>query len=1130
METRARKDGGYSLVEIVIAAVIFGIVATASMKAFQFISKQSVRVDERAYAVQKCIQMMEELRSLLQDDSSTISILDNYDNGNTCKYTLSTLAEVNGNPSAVDPGDNPADPISGNADLKYMRKVTVNPTNEPLSRQVYVRVYRAKDGELLAETSSVLRTLPPSYVPTQIYDVFVLVLENVPGWWVALSTLAPTFDAIIQDLETRNPGLALRVHYITRLAYGRDPYYRPYINVASPTNSTVSPSVYFMPGNIDNSFTYYNADAIHAKITQDGVPTNDNEVYPYSMADQFNNAVREPDEERMFAEHYAAAQLAGGSLPEVSYRMLLDRMNGGPGTGPDGAYDYTNILLINLHGEMVPMPPLRNYSDPAKRPTGSNLMQREVRAVTHPENIRYASGSAVKLRVYSFVTDPTDTANFPDNNGAVTSTATLTVTIVNTSVLNTTIKNALDPATTPGNIRMLPGNSSTVDYVWQNAAATDATAVNPVGTSSITVVTLYGSPLRHAERTGGGGANEGLDATARLYGLEYIPCVTTMTVFMEGRRDLADNTANVPKNTARWTINIPAGILPDGRTEIDTRIGTDLTTGISTEPANLSRTYVWVGSTASVPMSEYSQFMGDPRYMPYADLKAQRKYNWFFKDVNAGAAPVLWANFVPDSGASLFAGFGDNSSALSNVDVPRFWELLRRGLLKTTGIWNSVSGWSFYYMGLGGDMGIDGNTFPTFTNGLPIMGAPWTPNNGAVANVDEISQWGGATQRDVPIIAHATNSSGTAFNWFSLPWMGELYPSNAALDASAVWVSTGNLPTGNSSAAARYMRDDYNDVNLTITGAGGTLYTGAVLSYTPRKQAGVDGAPSFYNGNASGSGSNTVNHGSSANTATLTAIGTTVSQDFNFPLVSPLTDPSLHRYFSLTDSNYSPLEWSQPAYTAQRSTMSIVETYYDSSNAGYTTSSLVQMRSLGQYAYFQINGMSPQGDFGSAQIGKLALTNVLRGFMTLGLAFPAATAAVPQIPLVSISSPAITDEFNAPTTINVVWSSTWTRWDSLPYTAAYATVTYSGPSLTYNLKYSPNGGSNWYFIDSSGNATLVAAKTGVPNSAYNVTPPLTWQVPAATFPQGNYLLMVEAYRSGRNLHYAYHQRRVFIRR
>ena len=34
-----RGERGYSLVEIVIAAAIFGIVASATMKAFMFISK-----------------------------------------------------------------------------------------------------------------------------------------------------------------------------------------------------------------------------------------------------------------------------------------------------------------------------------------------------------------------------------------------------------------------------------------------------------------------------------------------------------------------------------------------------------------------------------------------------------------------------------------------------------------------------------------------------------------------------------------------------------------------------------------------------------------------------------------------------------------------------------------------------------------------------------------------------------------------------------------------------------------------------------------------------------------------------------------------------------------------------------
>jgi hypothetical protein len=173
--------------------------------------------------------------------------------------------------------------------------------------------------------------------------------------------------------------------------------------------------------------------------------------------------------------------------------------------------------------------------------------------------------------------------------------------------------------------------------------------------------------------------------------------------------------------------------------------------------------------------------------------------------------------------------------------------------------------------------------------------------------------------------------------------------------------------------------------------------------------------------------------------------------------------------------------------------------------------------------------MAPQGSFGSAEIGKLALTNLLRGFMTLGL--PAtSSSSIPQVPLVSISTPAVTDEFSNPTTISVVWASTWTRWDSQPYTASY-TSAYAGPTLSYNLKVSKDGGTTWSFINSAGvTVSLPVARAGVYNSAYAVTSPIPWDVSSvSSYPQANYLLMVEAYES-RALHRSYHQRQVFIKR
>src|SRR5439155_7184218 len=79
---------------------------------------------------------------------------------------------------------------------------------------------------------------------------------------------------------------------------------------------------------------------------------------------------------------------------EPSLRILLDDMV----EHPD---QYRNALMINLHGELMPLPPVRNYSDAAH-----TLARPGVRAVTHAERLRYRGFDDVKLRVYTYLTEP----------------------------------------------------------------------------------------------------------------------------------------------------------------------------------------------------------------------------------------------------------------------------------------------------------------------------------------------------------------------------------------------------------------------------------------------------------------------------------------------------------------------------------------------------------------------------------------------------------------------------------------------------------------------------------------------------------------------------------------------------
>jgi hypothetical protein len=137
---------------------------------------------------------------------------------------------------------------------------------------------------------------------------------------------------------------------------------------------------------------------------------------------------------------------------------------------------------------------------------------------------------------------------------------------------------------------------------------------------------------------------------------------------------------------------------------VETRLG-----GVSANnPDNLSTTYAWVGVTA--PVTEQYQFLGDPRHCPYQDVKAANGYNWYFTQV-----PAAYSGF-----SQTAAGWGTYNC---DIDVPRFYQIYRSGLLKTSAIWTAMNGCSYFYYGLGGEFG--GNQYPS-AKGIPFIQTPWS--------------------------------------------------------------------------------------------------------------------------------------------------------------------------------------------------------------------------------------------------------------------------------------------------------------------------------------------------------------------------------------------------------------------
>jgi hypothetical protein len=717
-----------TLVEVLWAMAIIGVMIITSATVTTQAHMMTRTNTDKEFTTQKAISILEEMKA---DASATnITVLDTFDDSIT-KNEVLTIQGTHLPTGSPKTATLPDDPISGNTYLGnnrwlYERLISVRlvPGQANDVRLVNVKMYKNTDNGpiLLAEVSSVIRTIVTSMPPSQVYDVYAIAVENVPGWWVFLSNVVPFVKNSINDLQARNPGLVFRTHWINTLSYGRDQEYAPFVNNDVDSTQDIK-SVYFYPGVMPASIpgctdssgaaadcvgnNYYYPPFFfrgHVKIDADdtnsyqatdpNIPGDIGNPYPYALADQYNHSMRYPDEDALY-------QLRKGANPdeEMTLRLLLDDMWARP-------YNYTNAMVINLHGELMPFPPVRNYSDAAKNPeqkAGPDL--REIRVVTHPEQIRYTNADDLKLRVYSYLTDPSI------NNPYLTVPISIVISGTSSWIpaagdikgIRGGIGIDIDPAagapyngaaadsydTSPQDIKPCGSAGLPAKQMCYDASLTGASSTD-------TLLLLYNSPLIHPLETNTG---RGVDYGSRLYGMEYVPApvedltsAATQTPFL---KDLT-STSLTPKNTARWIIKIPdsSGALKDDtRVTVETRIGKQVTSGVlwptRDHPPNLSRTYAWRGTDtyingnaaasppvpAALPFSERFQFQGDPRHCPYADLKrppAVKKFpgvagtyesplgmgfNRFFDDfedsvVNTATVSELISPWGPNSGTN----------------------------------------------------------------------------------------------------------------------------------------------------------------------------------------------------------------------------------------------------------------------------------------------------------------------------------------------------------------------------------------------------------------------------------------------------------------------------------------------
>src|SRR5206468_13018531 len=128
----------------------------------------------------------------------------------------------------------------------------------------------------VADLSAIINSAGDGFPTTQVFDMYLLAIENVPGWWVYMDSIRPFVESAITDLETRNPGLEVRTHWITKSSFGRNCTYRPYVNDANDSYQPI-PWVYFYPSRMpagQSSAYYYVPDNFRGHIDVDGADTH----------------------------------------------------------------------------------------------------------------------------------------------------------------------------------------------------------------------------------------------------------------------------------------------------------------------------------------------------------------------------------------------------------------------------------------------------------------------------------------------------------------------------------------------------------------------------------------------------------------------------------------------------------------------------------------------------------------------------------------------------------------------------------------------------------------------------------------------------------------------------------------
>ncbi|MEZ5963860.1 MAG: type II secretion system protein [Planctomycetota bacterium] len=1108
--TRATSERGTTFVELMGAITIISIATLVMLQQLTISYREGSVQQDRLWVYDKGTQILAELQSGIErgtiPDAEALHALADTD----LNPVLTTITDEYGQPLPAD------HPMSGNwqrfGRWVWARQLAVeSPPGQDRIRVVRLKIVKYNDSgvPLVVAPLTTVVTLPRrTYPSTVVYDVYALALAEVPSPLGSLAALRSSVEARLRAASSDAPGIEFRLHWVTRLAYGRDSLYTPYCN-DGVTAATATPWVYWYPTQIDTGTTLFHSELFTGRVRTDAGVLHDYDSstcpQPHAVADLFNHAMRLPAARSLFQARVAAGL---DDAAEPPLQILLADMVEHPER-------FRNALVLNLHGDGLPFPPVRNYSDAAAAPG----VVPGVRVVTHPTEIctprdpngdgNHADSEDVELRVYAYKQDPA--TGDP-----------LLVEPITVQIFGGDFRSVLAVRRLPGGIDLATGSASTaVAYETFDSAGGTPPTSDPgnagmwyeVGYTASPIahtwVRLYNTPLTCPAASG-----QGLPTAQRLYGLEYVPTPLGATPFA---RDLAAVGTDA-KNTARWRIRIAKAALGtlvpnvDQTLTVTTRIGGDLTTGtawpIANQPRNASTTYAWwAASPDAVPPLERCQFLGDPRHNPYADVAASGRYNCCF----AGSGiPLDAANWdAIDVTRLRETGFGDGLTA----DMPRALAAWRGALQAATAVFTNLTPLA-NRLYLGGEVAAvssDGGITP----GKVTMPGEWLGQTGAVL-VDSVSN-GPCTPAAPPLEPmasllgeHVVLGPGT---FWAKPWLGEL----AADTDYSLWFASGNLAA--SSGYRREVRAQSTPANLPTGAAFYGIGTGATAGA-------IGGTSLVQTGTLASTFAHQVLAGGTASTTTEGAVLPDLL-GYKWAAMPPATRP-----FALTlpGSATAPHFLWPSEFPTQ--TAAILEAHLGSSGAGLSNGAVLRVAdAAGATAFFEIASLMPANVTDIESLLDLGVAEQLRAFYAAGA--PALTTRIEQPARVEIVDPPKGALASNPAAINITWRVDFLRADGQLPTAAYPTgFTEDESHLRYAVLYSLDAGKTWFNVVDDSAATpgvrptggLLLTDAGVGNESLNVP------TPSSTFPAGELLLRVEAFHAVRDTHYGHHTVLVVVTR